>query len=394
MIREKIKLWLKDDGTDGCDERTRLRYGTLSSVIGILANLLLFGVKLTVGLLLNAVSIVSDAMNNLTDCFSCIMSFLGYRLAVKPADEHHPFGHGRMEYLASLAVSVLIFLVGYELAQNSIERIIRPQPVLFSAGLMGILVITVVVKLWLASFNRRIGRKIDNIAMIAMADDARNDALVTSVTIFAMIMAHITPDVPWDGFGGLLISGFIFFSGYKALREIVDRLLGRPVRKEVSDKIREIILEHPEIIGVHDLMVHDYGPGRMIGSAHAEVDSRMDFLTAHDIIDQAEKEIGERMNLLMTLHLDPVDLGNVKRNQYEKAVCDILRQMDERLAMHDFRMVTGPTHTNLVFDILVPYRCSLSVDEIRQRIDTELRQIDPALFAAITFDRDYIEDQK
>ncbi len=373
------------------DESVRLNYGTLSSLTGIVCNLILFAVKILIGVTMHAVSVLSDAFNNLSDCFSCIITLFGYRLAAKPADKEHPFGHGRIEYLISMVVSIFIFVVGWELLRQSIDQIRTPSPISFSWPLLLALVVTIFVKLWMANFNRTIGNRIHNTAMIATAQDSRNDVLVTAVTIGAMLLAFFFPDVPFDGIAGVIVAVFIFLSGYSILSEIVDQLLGKPVSSELVEKIEAIMRSHPEIIGIHDLLVHDYGPGMMIGSVHAEVDASMNFMAAHDVIDEAEREIQEQLHIIMTIHMDPVDLSDPERNSYRKKIKHALEDLDPSLQMHDFRMVTGPTHTNLVFDVVIPYDSRTTKDQVRSTVNAVLAREPEKLYAVITFDQDFTE---
>ena len=380
--------WFIKNPDDVDNKDVRYAYGRLSSFTGIVCNLLLFALKLILGIVSGAISIISDAFNNLSDCLSCLITLFGYKLAAKPADREHPFGHGRMEYIVSFIVAVIIFVVGFELLRSSIESLLHPEAVLFSVYTVVILVVSILVKLWMAGFNRMLGRKLNNIAMIAAAEDSRNDVVTTAAVLAGMILSQFS-SFPFDGAAGVLVSLFILWSGVEISREIISRLLGQPASYELTQKIREIILAHPEVIGVHDMIIHDYGPGKQFGSAHAEVDANMNFLNAHEIIDNAEREIYEKTHVSMTLHLDPVVLDDPRINRYRTEVERVLESLSPSLSMHDFRVVFGEHHNNLVFDVLIPYGCSASQEDIRKAIDAHFANRDPKIYTVITFDRAY-----
>lgn len=387
LIRHFIKN--PDDVTN---EKTRYAYGFLVSMCGIICNLFLFGLKLISGYLMNSISIMSDGFNNLSDCMSCLITLFGYKLSAKPADKEHPFGHGRMEYVVSFVVAIIIFVVTFELFTESVRKIIHPETVTFNLVLFLLLLASILVKLWLSSLNRNIGKKIDNIAMLTTAQDSRNDVYVTLISLAAMVLSAFTKDFPFDGIAGIILSLFLFYSGYSIAKEIISRLLGTPADPELVKSIKEQILSHPEILGVHDMIIHDYGPGCKIGSAHAEIDSHMDIMTAHDVIDRAEREVQENQHVMMTLHLDPLDMSDPKVQKQRQMVEEILHEIDPKLNMHDFRSVIGPTHTNLIFDIQVPFDCKLSDTEIKQKIDDKLKDQEETYYTVITFDRGFVSE--
>ncbi|MCH4266759.1 MAG: cation diffusion facilitator family transporter [Solobacterium sp.] len=368
------------------DEQVRYSYGKLSSLTGIACNILLFLLKFTIGILTNSISITSDAFNNLSDCMSCLVTLFGYKLSAKPADKEHPFGHGRMEYVVSFVVSVIIFIVAFELFKTSIEKIFTPDVVHFDLTLFIILLASILVKLWMSSFNMTIGHRIDNIAMIATAQDSKNDVIATSVTLAALLLSGFAPQIPFDGIGGVVVSCFVFYSGVGIAKDIIDKLLGSPADQQLVNAIKNQILSHPEVQGVHDMIINDYGPGMQIGSAHAEIDCHMDILKAHDVIDQAEREIDEKLHVIMTLHLDPVDYSDPETAAYREEVLRALEHIDPKLSMHDFRVVPGENHTNLVFDVLIPYDCKYNKEQIHQRIDDELSTNASKLYTVINFD--------
>lgn len=375
------------------DEKVRLSYGTLTSIVGMCCNIFLFLLKGIIGLVMNSISIISDGFNNLSDCLSCLITMFGYRLSAKPADKEHPFGHGRMEYVVSFIVAVIIFIFGFQLLNSSITKIIHPDDISFNPILVIILAASILVKVGMAIFYNKIGTKINNMAIKAASADSRNDVLATSISVIAIILSAFTKDIPFDGIAGVILACFIFYSGFGIAKDIINQLLGAPASKELTEAIRNQMLSHPEIVGVHDMIIHDYGPGVQIGSAHAEVDAKMDFLAAHDVIDEAEREIEENLHVMMTLHMDPIIVDDPKTNELKKMVDGIMQGINPRLSMHDFRTVVGPTHTNLVFDILIPYDVKLSNNEIKDLIDKQLEDKTTKYYTVIHFDRGFISEE-
>ncbi len=393
MTNLLVKKFIKNS-EDVYNPSVRLAYGTLSGIVGIICNVFLFILKFIIGSTIHSISIVSDSFNNLSDSLSSVITLLGYKVASKPADKEHPFGHGRMEYVASFIVSNIIFVVAFELLTSSINKIIHPETLAFSYLSLGLLAASILIKIWLSRFNSILGKKTNNIAMLAVSDDAKNDVFVTLATIIALVLSKFNSEIPFDGIAGVTVSIAIFYSSFGIAKEIIGKLLGNPISKKEAKQIENIILEFPEVKGVHDLMIHDYGPGRQFGSAHAEVDAKMDFLKAHDIIDEAERKIHEETGVMMTLHLDPILLDDPLVQVYQKEIKDILNKIDPTLSIHDFRIVDGPSHTNLVFDILIPYDCSISKKEIEDKINTSLKEHDKRLYAVITFDHEYVSEQE
>ena len=388
MINYLIKKYIKNP-EDIQNETVRFAYGKLTSIIGIIANLLLFIVKLTIGFMTGSVSIMSDGFNNLSDVMTCFVTVLGYRIASKPADREHPFGHGRVEYVVSFVIAVVIFTVSFELIKQGIQQIMEPNEILFRPILMLILVLSIGVKLWISYLNHTIGKKIDNLAMIATAQDARNDAWSTLITIVAMLLSQLKTTFPFDGVATLVIACFILKSGYELIKEIIDRLIGKPADKVLVKQIRETILKYKELRGLHDLIIHDYGPGVKIGSAHAEVDAKMNIVKIHDIIDQAEREVGDTLHVMMTLHMDPIEYDNPITNAYFEDLKRILSQIDPAITVHDFRTVRGDEHTNLVFDLVIPYGFHLEDEQIKVEIDHHFEKYPNKIYTVITFDHPY-----
>ena len=388
MINYLIKKYIKNP-EDIQNETVRFAYGKVTSIIGIIANLLLFIVKLAICFMTSSVSIMSDGFNNLSDVMTCIGTVLGYRIASKPADKEHPFGHGRVEYVVSFVIAVVIFTVGFELIKQGIQQIMEPNEILFRPVLMLILVLSIGVKLWISYLNHTIGKRIDNLAMIATAQDARNDAWSTLITIVAMLLSQLKTTFPFDGVATLMIACLILKSGYELIKEIIDRLIGKPADEELVKQIREIILKYKEIRGLHDLIIHDYGPGVKIGSAHAEVDAKMNVVKIHDIIDQAEREVGDTLHVMMTLHMDPIEYDNPITNAYFEDLKRFLAQIDKNITVHDFRTVLGDEHTNLVFDLVIPYGFHLEDEQIKAEIDRHFKSYPTKIYTVITFDHAY-----
>lgn len=368
--------------------KVRRNYGTLSSVVGIICNVFLFILKYIMGTLSGSISVVSDAFNNLSDSAGCMVTLLGYKLASKPADKDHPFGHGRMEYLTALTIAVLILIVAFELFRNSVNKIIHPEKLTFSLIVLISLLVSILIKLWMSFFNAFLGKKINSSVMLATAKDSRTDVIATSATCIAVISSLYT-NLPVDGIMGLVVSLFIFKSGIDIVKDTVDNLLGKPVDSDIVYAIKEMIGESDKIIGIHDLVVHNYGSGNMIGSLHAEVKSNEDFVFVHDMIDELERRIHKELNILMTIHMDPIETDNEQVNLSLDMIRNIILDIDPCLQIHDFRLVAGDTHTNLIFDIVVPYDCKYNNDDIKELIDKQLDKMEDNYYTVITFDREY-----
>ena len=368
--------------------KVRRNYGTLSSVVGIICNVFLFILKYIMGTLSGSISVVSDDFNNLSDSAGCMVTLLGYKLASKPADKDHPFGHGRMEYLTALTIAVLILIVAFELFRNSVNKIIHPEKLTFSLIVLISLLVSILIKLWMSFFNAFLGKKINSSVMLAAAKDSRTDVIATSATCIAVISSLYT-NLPVDGIMGLVVSLFIFKSGIDIVKDTVDNLLGKPVDSDIVYAIKEMVGESDKIIGIHDLVVHNYGPGNMIGSLHAEVKSNEDFVFVHDMIDELERRIHRELNILMTIHMDPIETDNEQVNLSLDMIRNIILDIDPCLQIHDFRLVAGDTHTNLIFDIVVPYDCKYNNDDIKELIDKQLDKMEDNYYTVITFDREY-----
>ena len=361
--------------------------GKLSGVVGIVCNLLLFGFKLLVGTLSGSVSITADAMNNLSDASSSIVTLLGFRLAEKPADADHPYGHARFEYLSGLAVAAMILIIGFELAKTSAEKILNPVPVEFTLPVAVVLLCSVGLKLWMCLFNRKLGGRINSPALLATAADSRNDAVATSVVLFAAVVERISG---WqiDGFMGLLVALFILYSGVNLARETISPLLGENGDPELQQSIVELMATCPQVLGYHDLMVHDYGPGQRFASMHVEMDRREDPLFCHELIDNLERRSLETLKVHLVIHYDPVVVGDPETDRLREAVLALLQQHDPRMKLHDFRMVKGTEHTNLIFDAVLPYDWKGGEKDLQAELEAALsRQEGQKIYTVITFDK-------
>ena len=371
------------------DPAVRRAYGVLCGCAGIALNLLLFAGKCLAGLISGSIAITADAFNNLSDAGASVVTLLGFKLAAQRPDRDHPFGHGRMEYVSGLVVSMVILLMGVELAKTSVEKILEPQPVEFSPLVAVILAVSIAVKLYMSHYNRAIGRKIGSAAMAATAADSLSDSLATTAVLLSTLAGHFW-NVNIDGWCGAAVACFILWAGVKAAKETIDPLLGQPPSPEFVSQIQEIVLRHREITGIHDLMVHDYGPGRLYVSLHAEVPASWDILALHDVVDSAERELASELGCLATIHMDPVVSDDGLTAETRERVAAIVRLIDPGITIHDFRMVPGPTHTNVIFDAVVPYGCPLSDQEVARRVQEGVRALDGNYFAVVEVEKSYV----
>ena len=387
MISLLVKLFYGE--MDMSDEKAvRRAYGTTCSGAGIGFNVLLFAGKLIAGMLSGSVAIVSDAFNNLSDAGSSIISLVGFKLSNKKSDPQHPFGHGRLEYISGLCVSFLIILMGVELGKASIEKIIEPAQVKFSLLTAAILAASILVKLYMALYNSRVGKRLNAVTMKAMAKDSLSDAVATGVVLMSMIVAKLA-DIAIDGYCGVVVAAFILFTGITAARDTISPLLGQKPDSEFIEEVMRIVNAHKEIIGTHDLVVHDYGPGRLMITLHAEVDANMDILVAHDAVDNIENELREKLGCSAVVHMDPIVTDDVETNATREEIKRVVSNIDSRMTIHDFRMVPGPTHTNVIFDVAVPFDTDMDDDELRKILGARIRDVDSKLNAVIEIDKCY-----
>lgn len=368
--------------------RVRTAYGTFASVVCIVCNIVLCTAKGAIGAIAGSVAIVADSLNNLSDASSNIISLFGFKLASKPADAKHPYGHGRFEYLSGLAVAVLILVIGVELVRSSFEKIISPEPVEFSIAIVVVLTLSILVKLWMALFNKRIGARINSSTLIATAADSRNDVIATAAVLASTLISEFA-GVNLDGWAGLAVGAFIVYSGIELIRDTVDPLLGKAPDPEFVQHIYDKITSYPGVLDTHDLIVHDYGPGRRFASAHVEMAAEMDPLKSHDIIDNIEEAFQEEENILLVLHYDPIVTSDAAIGDLRRWIAENIRRIDQRLTIHDLRIVPGPTHTNVIFDVLRPQGLALDNEELADRVSRIVKEHEPHAVCKITVDDSY-----
>lgn len=367
------------------DPGARSAIGRRAGLTGILCNLMLFAAKLAVGLISGSVSISADAVNNLSDASGSIVTFLGFRLAEKPADSEHPYGHARIEYLSGLAVAMFILLIGWELVKTSLDRILHPAPVDFSPAVVLVLAASILTKLWLCLYFRRMGKKIHSTVLAASAVDSRNDVIATAAVLLAGLLGRFTA-LNADGYVGLLVALFILWSGIGIARETIDPLLGKAPDPELGQGIIRELSAHPEVLGWHDLMLHDYGPGRCFGSVHVEMDMHRDPLAAHEVIDEIERACAARYGIGLSIHYDPIVTDDPEMNALRRAVLDCIRAIDPHLSAHDFRMVRGKEHSSLIFDLVVPYERKKEQASIGKAAENAVHRLAPNCSVIITLD--------
>ena len=385
MTKLLARLFVKNYD-DSSDPKVRSAVGRLSGTVGIFSNLLLFAGKLIVGTVAGSVSITADAMNNLSDASSAIVTLIGFKLAEKPADDDHPYGHARYEYLSGLAVAAMIVVIGFELAKSSVEKIFAPAPVAFSAVTAAVLAASIAVKLWLSLFNRQLGRHIGSKTLLATAADSRNDVLTTAAVLVAAVIEQVT-NLSVDGVVGLAVALFILYSGANLAKETTSPLLGEAASPELRQLILRTVSESPLVLGYHDLMVHDYGPGQRFASIHVEMDQRQDALLCHEIIDNMERECLRQHKVHLVIHYDPVVTDDPELDRLRELVGACLDGIDSRLSLHDFRMVRGEGHTNLIFDIVLPGDLMGKEKQIKRLLDEAIAEKESGTFyTVITFD--------
>lgn len=385
MTKLLLRLFVKDYKNKD-KPRVRSGIGKLSGAVGIGCNLVLFALKLLVGTISGSVSITADAMNNLSDATSAIVTLVGFKLAEKPADDDHPYGHARYEYLSGLAVAAMIIVIGFELAKTSVEKIFQPAAVEFTLPVAVVLLGSILVKLWLSLFNSSLGKYIDSSALLATAADSRNDVLATAAVLAAALIEWLTN---WriDGFMGLGVALFILYSGATLAKETISPLLGETASPQLRELIVGIVSSEPKVLGYHDLMVHDYGPGQRFASMHVEMDQKEDPLLCHELIDNLERRCLQEHNVHLVIHYDPVVTGDEEMDRLKAVVEQVLREMDSQISIHDFRMVRGTGHTNLIFDIALPAQWMPKQKQVKQALDAALAEREEGkLYTVVTFD--------
>lgn len=387
MNSKICSFFIKDaDNTD--DPDVRKRYGLLAGIVGVVSNFALFLVKIIAGIVSGSIALIGDGINNLTDASSSVITLVGFKLAALPEDEEHPYGHARIEYIAGIIVSVLIVVVGIELGRTSFDKIRHPEEVVVNATVIAIILISIAVKCWQATFNVYAGKKINSLTLVATAADSRNDVITTSVVLISLLVGHFT-GVKIDGFMGLAVAIFIVLSGIGLIKETISPLLGEKPDPALVEEIRKFTTSFPEVLGIHDLVVHNYGPGKIFASIHIEVDAKSDFMECHDLIDNIERQLSKKLGIVMTAHMDPVITDDPIVNELKKNAEKIADSLEGVTDLHDLRIVDGPSHTNVIFDLVVTPSCPYTHQEIIDTFQAYADKLDKNYFVVINFDGQY-----
>ncbi len=384
LIHRFVRNYNDTENTD-----VRQSYGRLSGIVGIATNTLLFFIKVTAGTVFHSISITADAVNNLSDCGSSVITLIGFKISAKPADIEHPYGHARFEYISGLIVSLIVFIVGLQLAESSVRKIISPEDAKYSFLAVIVLIVSILIKLWQSAFYKKTGSLIKSSALSAASADSRNDVVSTAAVLAGVLITEYTGFNP-DGVIGLCVAGIIMFTGYKLIRETSDPLLGEAPPKELVDSIYSTIRGYDGILGIHDLNVHSYGPGRCFASVHCEVPAERDILESHDIIDNIERDFLSNKGIHLVIHMDPIITDDERTNGLKARVKGIIAGISPEIGMHDFRVVWGPTHANIVFDVCVRFGFPLDDDELKKKITEEIKKLNVNYFTVITVDHDYV----
>lgn len=388
MVSLLVKLFIKNKD-DVYDPNVRRGYGMISGIVGIFLNVVLFAFKYLAGSISGSIAIISDAFNNLSDAGSSVVTLLGFKMSGAKPDDEHPYGHGRMEYISGFIVSVIIIVMGIELGRSGIEKIISPEPIETDALTVIILIAAIIVKLYMFFYNNKLGKKINSTGMRATAMDSISDVVATSVVLISTMVMKLA-NINIDGWCGAAVSLFIIYAGFGAAKDTLYLLLGKAPEKEMVEEIREIVLSHEEIIGIHDLMVHDYGPGRVMISLHGEVPGNGNLLHLHDVIDRAERELKEKLRCEAVIHMDPIDVDDEKVMEMLEHIGTLVKTINENITIHDLRLVTGPTHTNIIFDAVIPRGFDMPEKEIKKEIERLVSDNYENSFAVVNLDKSYI----
>ncbi len=392
MINRLVKLFVKhSDRVE--DQSVRTAYGILASVVGMICNIILFAVKLIVGMMINSISIMADAFNNLSDAASSVISFIGVKLAGRPADKEHPFGHGRFEYIAALAVAFLILQVGFSLFKSSFTKVLKPEAIDFNPILVGILGLSVLVKIWLGLFNRTLGNRINSAVMKATAADSLGDVMVTTATIISTVIAGMTG---WkiDGYMGIVVSIFVLLAGFNIAKDTLEPLLGQAIDRKVYEDIKEMVEGYEGIVGTHDLIIHNYGPTHRMATIHVEVPNDIDFERAHETIDQIERDVLESQDIFLVIHMDPVEMNDVMVLEIREMVTKIVTDLEPKSNIHDFRIVNGELQINLIFDLVIPYSYTKQEEQkLLTRILEEVRRKDSRYNCVVTVENSFVAEE-
>ncbi|MBR6776130.1 MAG: cation transporter [Clostridia bacterium] len=389
MIKLLAKIFIKDNENYRLPA-VRRSYGMLCGIVGICFNVLLFIFKFLAGTLSGSISITADAFNNLSDAGTSVITLIGFKLSGTKPDSDHPFGHGRFEYITALVVAMIIILMGFELATESVKKIITPSDIEFSYVTIVILAVSVLVKLYMALYNRRIHKKINSPSLSATAADSLSDCVATSVILVSAVIFKLW-SINIDAWCGLAVSAFILYNGFKAAKETISPLLGQPPEKEFVDKINAIVMAEECVLGIHDLVVHDYGPGRVMISLHAEVSANADMMETHDAVDNVERRLRQELNCEAVIHMDPVLEDDETTNHLRGIVAELVSTIGEGVSIHDFRVVTGPTHTNLIFDIVIPYELKMDKKTVTEKVNALISSIDGNYYPVFNIDNVYVK---
>ncbi|MCI9274020.1 MAG: cation transporter [Clostridiales bacterium] len=388
MTKLLIRLFIKNSSQTQ-DHEVRQRYGLLGGLVGIICNLILFGAKSVAGVLTSSVSITADAFNNLSDAGSSIVTLVGFKMSGKPADDKHPFGHGRIEYISGLMVSMAILLMGIELVRSSFEKIIHPEAAEFNLLSVIILIVSIVIKLWMGLFNRKLGKIIDSATLKATAMDSISDVAATSTVLLGIVISTLTK-TSIDGYAGLAVALFILYTGFMTARETLNLLLGEAPSAEFVRAIEKEVLSYEDVVGIHDLIVHNYGPGRSVVSLHAEVPCHIDILKIHDTIDNIERDLKKKFDCECVIHMDPIATDDQKVNSVHQKVAVLVKLIDPSVTIHDFRMVEGTSHTNLIFDVVVPHKFRLNDEQVVDAVRSAVKTMDESYEVVINVDKTYV----
>ena len=391
MTNLLYKLFIKDY-IKTKDPAVRERYGKLAGLVGILTNLSICLLKIGIGLVQNSIAIIADGINNLSDAASSVITLVGFKLAAMPEDEGHPYGHARIEYLTGMIVSMIIVFVGFQLVLASVDKILHPEPMEFNGITVGILVFSILVKLWQSRFYRTTSRTIHSVALKASSADSRNDVLATSVVLVSLAIGHFS-GFQVDGIMGCVVALFIIWSGIALLRETSNPLLGESPDEDLVHSIKEAALSYGGVLGIHDLVVHNYGPGKIFASIHIEVDAKSDIMVSHDLVDNIERELSEKLHIHLVAHMDPVLINDPATEKLNRDIENAIADLDGVESIHDLRIVPGPTHTNIIFDVVLSPVCQTREGEITKIIEGAVKKIDPTYFVVITFDKSYLSFQ-
>ncbi|WP_278627857.1 cation diffusion facilitator family transporter [Thomasclavelia cocleata] len=388
MFKILAKKFIKNN-TEFNNPKVREQYGTLCSIISIVCNIVLVIFKLTMGAITHSIAIQADGLNNLSDVGSNLASLFGFKLANKHPDIEHPYGHGRIEYVAGLIIAFLILLVGFQALRDSVFKIITPEKVTFTIVAVIILIVSILIKLWMAVFNRYASKKINSATLLAASQDSLNDVLATLATLISLILSLYT-DLPVDGIMGAVVSIIVLKAGVEIFKDTVNPLLGMAPDKELIKELEEYILSYPEALGIHDLMMHDYGPGRKFLTLHVEVDCNDNIMATHDAMDRIERAVLGKYHILTTIHMDPIDSSDILTNELKEIVIGVVKEINDEYSIHDFRIVSGPTHTNLIFDVLIPSNDQIKHTILKEQINQRLKAIDPSYFTVMQIEHSFV----